>query len=497
MSRKKPIILCILDGWGITKDKKYSAIAKAHTPIFDEISQTYPYCELEASGKYVGLPEGQMGNSEVGHMNIGAGKVVMQDLPRINDSVKNNTLKNCPALQNLISKLKQTKGVCHLLGLLSDGGVHSHLNHIITLAKIIADSGIKVCVHGFLDGRDTPQKSALDYIKRFNDAISKYSNIKLSTIGGRYYGMDRDNRWERIEKAYNVLVSGDSINSTKDLVSAVENSYSKNKTDEFVEPVVLEGYKGMQDNDAFIFCNFRADRARQITIALGNSEFKEFNRKKVVKFCAKAQMTEYSSEHSKFLETLFPSEKVENSLGEIISQKGLKQLRIAETEKYAHVTFFFSGGREKEFKGEERILIPSPKVATYDLQPEMSANELKDKLIEQIQLNKFDFILVNFANPDMVGHTGIMDAAIKACEEVDKDLGEIIEEVKKQDGLIFVTADHGNAEQMRDFGKDIPYTAHTINKVPFILVGNDVGVCELKGKSLSDIAGMVLRVGEF
>jgi 2,3-bisphosphoglycerate-independent phosphoglycerate mutase len=494
MPRKKPIVLCILDGWGLTKDTEYSAIAKAKTPNFDEIFSKYPRSILKASGQAVGLPEGQMGNSEVGHMNIGAGRIVFQTLPKIDKNVKDNTLKDIQLIKKTIVSLKKSKGDLHLLGLLSDGGVHSHITHIIALAKIFADEKINVKVHCFLDGRDTPQKSALTYIEQFQSAIEEYDNISIATLGGRYYGMDRDNRWDRIEKAYNIIVSGEELGQVADPATAIKESYTKDKTDEFLEPIAITGYQGMKTGDAFIFANFRADRAREISMALANPNFSFFDRKKTVDFVEKIQMTEYSAEHNEYLDTIFPPNDIRNSLGEIIAKQGLKQLRIAETEKYAHVTFFFSGGKEEKFKDEERILVDSPKIATYDLKPEMSASVLTEKLIKEIQSDKFDFILVNYANPDMVGHTGVMEAAIKACEEVDKELGKLIKAIKEKDGLLFVAADHGNAEKMFDKEKQEPFTAHTSNPVPFILVAKGAEKLKLANGILANIAPTILHV---
>ena len=494
MTRRKPVILCILDGWGLAEDNKYSAIAKAETPNFDEILKNYPNSTLNASGEFVGLPEGQMGNSEVGHTVIGAGRVVFQSLPKINKSIKENTLKDTKAIIKTIKELQKSKGTLHLLGLLSDGGVHSHINHIIALAKIFANEKIEVKVHCFLDGRDTPPKSALTYLEQLKDEIKDFENISIVTISGRYFAMDRDKRWDRVEKAYNILVSGSELNETSDIMTAVKESYKKEKTDEFIEPIAVAEYKGMKDGDAFVFANFRADRAREISMALANPNFPFFERKKTVDFVEKVQMTEYSKEHNKYLDTVFPPENISNSLGKIISKQGLKQLRIAETEKYAHVTFFFNGGREDEFNGEERVLIKSPDVATYDLQPEMSASSVKEKLVEAIKSDKFDFIVVNFANPDMVGHTGSMKATAKACEEVDKDLGEVIKATLEQNGLIFVTADHGNAEKMFDEDKGVLFTAHTTNKVPFILVGNGAEKLKLADGNLSNIAPTILHI---
>ncbi len=496
--RKKPVVLCILDGWGIPEDNKYSAIAKANVPNYNKFLKEYPNSKLNASGEFVGLPEGQMGNSEVGHTNIGAGRLVMQTLPMINKDVAENTLKDRKVVKNFISKIKE-KGdnkTMHLIGLLSDGGVHSHINHIINISKTFADNGINVVLHCLLDGRDVAQKSALTFIKILSEELNSYSNIKLATIGGRYYGMDRDKRWDRVEKAYNAIVLGNSEENFKTAEEGVESSYSKDITDEFVVPATIGDYKGMQDGDSFLFCNFRADRARELTMALGDENFNGFMREKVINFTCMGELTEYSEDHAKYLDTIYTPEEIHNSLGEVVSNAGLTQLRIAETEKYAHVTFFFNGGKETTFKNEERILISSPKVATYDLQPEMSAEDVKNGVLNAIDTDKFDLIVINFANPDMVGHTGIMDAAIKACEAVDKAAGEIVEKVKEKDGIIFITADHGNAEKMFDEKTGQPFTAHTTNLVPFIMIGNDVNNVELQDGSLCDIAPTILKVME-
>jgi 2,3-bisphosphoglycerate-independent phosphoglycerate mutase len=495
--RKKPIVLCILDGWGIPKDDKYSAIAKANLPNYRNYMTNYPNSQLQASGEYVGLPEGQMGNSEVGHTNIGAGRVVMQTLPMINRDVVNNTIKDKPVIKDMISKIKASGKAMHLIGLASDGGVHSHINHIINIAKIFNDNNVKVYLHLLTDGRDVAQKSALVYIKKFYDELIKnYPGVVIATIGGRYYGMDRDKRWDRVENAYDAIVLGECSEKFKTATDCVESSYKKDITDEFIVPSVIGNYEGMKDGDGFLFCNFRADRARELTMALGSKDFKDFARKKIVKFTVMGELTEYSEDHAKYLETVYAPEEIRHSLGEVVSEAGLKQLRIAETEKYAHVTFFFNGGKETVFDGEERVLISSPKVATYDLQPEMSAEGVKDGVLKAIESNNFDLIIINFANPDMVGHTGIMEAAIIACEAVDKDLGEIVKAVKNKDGIIFVTADHGNVEKMFDEVTGQPYTAHTTNPVPFIMIGNELNGIKLTNGALCDIAPTILKVME-
>ncbi len=495
--RKKPVVLCILDGWGIADNDEYSAIAKATVPNFKGCLAGYPHSQLQASGEFVGLPDGQMGNSEVGHTNIGAGRVVLQTLPMINRDVASNTVKDRPVIKDMVKKMKASGKAMHLIGLMSDGGVHSHINHIINLAKVFGDSGIKVYLHLLTDGRDVAQKSALTFIKKLYDELDKdYPNMFIATVGGRYYGMDRDKRWDRVEKAYNAIVLGECEERFKTAMECVEASYKKDITDEFIAPSAIRNYEGMEDGDGFLFCNFRADRARELTAALGDKNFTDFNRKKIIKFTVMGELTEYSEDHAKYLETVYIPEEIKHSLGEIVAEAGLKQLRIAETEKYAHVTFFFNGGKETVFNGEERVLINSPKVATYDLQPEMSASGVKEGVLKAIDSNKFDLIVINFANPDMVGHTGIMEAAIKACEAVDKALGEILDAIKAKDGIIFITADHGNAEKMFDNTNGQPFTAHTTNPVPFIMVGNNLKNVKLMDGALCDIAPTILKVME-
>lgn len=490
----KIVVLCILDGWGLTNDTKYSAIAKAKTPFYDSLIKNYPNTKLEASGLAVGLPDGQMGNSEVGHTTIGSGRVIFQDLPKINKVVKDGKVQDNIVLQDTIKKLKETKGSLHLLGLFSDGGVHSNIDHIISIAKVVADNEINIFIHCFLDGRDTPRMSAINYISKFKEETKGYNNIKIATLSGRYYAMDRDKNWDRISKAYNIIVNGDNKSSTLNPIEIIENSYKLSKTDEFLEPTTVNDYSGMKDGDAFIFCNFRADRARQLSQALGQVNFNIFERTKVINFSNMVQFTEYSVEHSQYLKTMFPNEQITESLGEIISKNGLKQLRIAETEKYAHVTFFFNGGIEREFEGEDRILVKSPAVATYDLKPEMSCLEVNEKLISSIENRKYNLIVVNFANPDMVGHTGNMEAAIKAVEIIDEQLEKLVKTVKNIDGTIFITADHGNIEKMFDESKNQPCTTHTTNQVPFIVVKNNILDIQLAEQgSLADIAPTILK----
>ncbi len=474
---KKPILLCILDGWGIGDDgDSNNAIARANLPNYNRFFKIYPHSQLETSGLAVGLPEGQMGNSEVGHMTIGAGRIIFQDLPRINNAIADGSLEKDQKLQNLITDLKASEKTCHLMGLLSDGGVHSHINHIIFLAEFLAKNDVKVLLHIFLDGRDVAQKSALLYLEQCQ-------NIEIATISGRYYAMDRDKNWNRIELATNAIISAQG-EKFSDAISAVKTSYENGITDEFVKPCIIGEYNGIKDGDALIFANFRADRARQISEKLCES----------TSFSYSIALTEYSEKLNNFYEILFPALEIKNSLPEILSAHGLTQLRIAETEKYAHVTFFFSCGQEKEFSGEERILVKSPAVATYDLKPEMSANEIGEKLRAAISLDKFDFIVVNYANPDMVGHSGMLDPSIKACEAIDTQLGLLEEIILQKDGVMLISADHGNIECMLDHNHQ-PHTSHTTNPVPFILIGKNIdGSRNLENGRLSDIAPTILSL---
>ncbi len=485
----KPVVLCILDGWGHRLEVEDNAIAQAHTPNWNRFQSTYPHSFLDASALAVGLPQGQMGNSEVGHMNIGAGRVILQDLPRIDRAVESGTLKSMPLLQDFIRSLKASGGACHLMGLLSPGGVHSHTNHIVALAKILASEGIQTYLHAFLDGRDTPPKSAYAFLKD----VLRHLEIRLGSLGGRYFGMDRDKRWDRVQKAYEAVVFGDAPHIA-DPLFYIEQNYENDITDEFIPPAVLKGYPGIQKNDGLLVANFRADRMRQILAALLLPEFSEFERGPRIDFSATLGMVEYSEQLTPLIPPLFPPETIRESLGEIVSTKGLKQLRIAETEKYAHVTFFFNGGREEVFPGEDRILIPSPKVATYDLQPEMSASEVTDRLIVSIRQGRYDLIVVNYANADMVGHTGDMKAAIKAVECVDHCLGRLEEVILEVGGALLITADHGNIELMLDPETKSPHTAHTVNLVPFLLALDRREDFSLKNGKLSDVAPTILEL---
>jgi 2,3-bisphosphoglycerate-independent phosphoglycerate mutase len=431
-----------------------------------------------------------MGNSEVGHMNIGAGRIVSQDLPRIDLAIEDGSFANRPALRELVAKVKATGGAVHVMGLLSPGGVHSHQDHIAAVVRALAASGVPVFVHAFLDGRDVPPKSALGFLKGFAASIEGLAGVRMATVSGRYYAMDRDKRWERVAKAYDAMVDARGAKFS-DAHVAVESSYKDGVTDEFVLPCVIGDYAGMADGDAMIFANFRADRAREISLALLDPDFTGFPRARVVKFSAAAGMTEYSDQLNHLMTQLFPAENVTGTLGEIVSARGLKQLRIAETEKYAHVTFFLNGGRETVFDGEDRILVPSPKVATYDLKPEMSALEVMTRLEEAIASGKYDLIVVNFANPDMVGHTGIMDAAIQAVDTIDDCLGRLRAAVERAGGVLIVTADHGNIEMMKDPVTHEPHTAHTTLDAPILAVNAPKGTRLANGR-LADVAPTLL-----
>ncbi len=406
--RPHPVVLCILDGWGERADAADNGVLLAKTPNWHRFLQTAPHAHMQASESFVGLPKGQMGNSEVGHMNLGAGRVVMQDLPRIDRAVEDGSLAANDGLRAFIAALKKSGGTAHLMGLLSPGGVHSHQDHIAALAKALDAAGIPVALHAFLDGRDTPPKSAETYLAKFEKDVAACKGLRIATVSGRYYAMDRDKRWDRVAKAYAALCEAKG-EQAPDAKAAIDQSYAKDKTDEFVLPTVIGDYRGMKDGDGVLSANFRADRVREILMALLDPGFKGFPRGHVVRFAAAAGMTEYSDALNPFMTTLFPPEELNDTFGEVVSRAGLTQLRIAETEKYAHVTFFFNGGREAEFPGESRILVPSPKVATYDLQPEMSAPEVTDKLVEAIEAGRFDVVVVNYANTDMVGHTGDLE----------------------------------------------------------------------------------------
>ena len=490
MNKKSPVMLTILDGWGYREDATNNAIAQADTPHWDSLMAECPHSLIDASEMEVGLPTGQMGNSEVGHMNIGSGRVMLQDLPRIDTAIAEGSLAKEPAITKTIEVLKQTGGDLHLLGLLSDGGVHSHQAHISAVSAIFAEHDIKVWVHAFLDGRDTPPQSAARYLEQFDET----DTIKLATMGGRFYAMDRDNRWDRVEPAYRAIVEAKGEQAS-DALSALKASYEGEVFDEFVQPTVLGNYNGMKDGDGLMMCNFRADRAREILHALVDDSFEGFQRKKPA-FSRIVGMVEYSTALNRWVEMVYPPETPKNVLGEVLEAAGKTQLHIAETEKYAHVTFFFNGGREQEFEGETRILIQSPDVKTYDEKPEMSAPEVTDALVEAIESGAYDFIVVNYANTDMVGHTGNLAAATKAVEAVDACLGRLKTAIAAAGGAMIITADHGNAETMIDEKTGGAHTAHTLNKVPMILYAPTHEVNKVRDGRLADLAPTALALME-
>ncbi len=489
-ARPRPAVLCILDGWGHRDETDNNAIRQARTPALDRLAATGPHALIDASAQEVGLPAAQMGNSEVGHMNQGAGRIVTQDLPRIDQAVADGSLATRPALRAFIDKLKAGGGTAHIMGLVSPGGVHSHQRHIANLANAVQAAGVPVAVHAWLDGRDTPPRSARDYLAAFR---AEAPQAPIATVSGRYYAMDRDRRWDRVALAYDALVRAKGERAL-DADTAVAQSYDAGKADEFVRPTIVGDYPGMADGDGVLCANFRADRAREILAALLDPGFDGFERPRVVGFAAAAGMVEYLDHLNAFLGALFEPLDLRHTLGEVLAEAGLRQLRIAETEKYAHVTFFLNGGRETEFPGEERILVPSPKVATYDLQPEMSAPELTDKLVAAIESGRFDLIVVNYANGDMVGHTGDLQAAMRAVETVDSCLGRVEAALTRAGGTMLITADHGNAEQMADPATGQAHTAHTMNKVPAILVNAPAGTQGLDDGRLADIAPTMLAL---
>ncbi len=485
-----PTMLVILDGWGWREDTADNAIRQARTPTFDRLWAAGPHAFLRTSGEDVGLPEGQMGNSEVGHLNIGAGRVVMQELPRIGRAIRDGTLAANPALRGLIEALRQSGGACHLLGLISPGGVHAHQDHAVALARIVAAEGIPVRIHAFTDGRDTPPRSAAEYMAKFTADLP--AGAAIATVCGRYFALDRDNRWERVARAYAVLArgKGDAFATPADAIAA---AYAAGTTDEFIPPAAIAGYPGMADGDAILSFNFRSDRIRELLMALLDPAFTGFERTTIT-FAAAVGMTRYSDELAPLMQAIFAPNSMSNILGEVASQAGLRQLRLAETEKYPHVTYFLNGGREQPFPGEQRVMVPSPKVATYDLQPEMSAPELTRRAVDAIGSGKYDLLVLNFANTDMVGHTGSLPAATAAAEAVDAGLGAIADAIAAQGGALLVTADHGNAELMRDAATGEPHTAHTTNPVPVLLSGRP-GTSLADGR-LADLAPTLLALLE-
>ncbi len=485
----RPVMLVILDGWGWREAREDNAVRLAQTPHFDRLWAHSPHALLRTSGLDVGLPEGQMGNSEVGHLNIGAGRVVMQDLPRIGAAVADGSFARLPALTDLIAATRRSGGTCHLLGLVSPGGVHSHQDHAVALARVLAGAGLRVVVHAITDGRDVAPRSAGEQVARFRAALPE--GVRIGTLSGRYYAMDRDHRWDRVQKAYAAIADGAGP-SFADAPSALDAAYGNGVTDEFVVPAVLGGYRGMAAGDTLLCFNFRADRVREILAALLDPAFDGFSRARKPALAAAAGMTEYSAALAPLLATLFAPQPMSNILGEVVARAGRTQLRMAETEKYAHVTYFLNGGAEAPYVGEDRIMVPSPQVATYDLQPEMSAPELADRAVEAIGGGHYDMIVLNFANPDMVGHTGKLAAAIRAVETVDTALGRIAAAISAQGGALLVTADHGNCEMMRDPQTGGPHTSHTTNPVPVMLMGS--GAAALHDGRLADVAPTLLAL---
>lgn len=494
---KKPVVLMVLDGYGLNEKTEGNAIAMANTPVMDKLMAEYPFVKGNASGLAVGLPDGQMGNSEVGHMNIGAGRIIYQDLTRITKDIEDGTFFENKVLLQAIENCKKNDSDLHLWGLLSDGGVHSHNSHLYGLLEMAKKNGLeKVYVHAFLDGRDTPPASGKDYVQQLEDKMQEIGVGKIASLSGRYYAMDRDNNWDRVKLAYDSLVTGEGIKAT-DAVLAMEDSYANDKTDEFVLPTVITDEAGkplslVKDGDSVIFFNFRPDRAREITRAFCDDKFTGFERDflKLTYVCFK----DYDETIPNKL-IAFEKEEIKNTFGEFLAAHGKKQLRLAETEKYAHVTFFFNGGVEDPNVDEFRLLVNSPKdVATYDLKPEMSAPEVGMDLVEAIKSDKYDVIVINFANPDMVGHTGVIPAAVKAVEKVDSLVGDAVQAIKDVDGVLFICADHGNAEKMIDYETGAPHTAHTTNPVPFILVNADPSWKLREGGCLADIAPTLIEI---
>ena len=483
-----PLILIILDGWGHREDAADNAISQASTPYWNKIQQLGVHTTIKTSGEFVGLPTGQMGNSEVGHMNIGAGRIVFQSLSSISNAIEDGSFKSNPALVKAITASHENQSTLHIMGLLSPGGVHSHEEHFLAMVQMAAAQGAhQIRVHAFLDGRDTPPRSAASSVQKMQDCLDGLDNADFGSLCGRYYAMDRDKRWDRVEKAWDMLVTGAGMFQCDDAATALQSAYDRDENDEFVSPTVIGSYPGIRDDDAVIFVNFRADRAREISQAFIQPGFSGFERQ-APKLSSFVCMTQYLKDLP--AEVAYPPEKLTGLLGQTLSDNGLSQLRIAETEKYAHVTFFFNGGEEEPFAGEQRLLVPSPDVATYDLQPEMSIEILSAKLDKAIRSGTFDVIICNVANPDMVGHTGSMTAAITAVEAVDRCLGVVLKATQSMNGELLVTADHGNIEQMKDHQSGQSHTAHTTNPVPLVYFGRQAEV--IAGGALRDIAPTML-----
>ena len=486
---RRPAMLVILDGWGLRDEAADNAVKLARTPNYDRLIAASPHARLTPSGRDVGLPDGQMGNSEVGHLNIGAGRVVMQDLPRITEAAETGALALLGPLQDLITKVKATGGRCHLLGLVSPGGVHAHQDHAVALAEALDDAGVPVLVHAITDGRDTPPQAGAGYLETLLADLPDSATV--ATVCGRYFAMDRDNRWDRVAKAYECIVAGEGAAADEPL-AVLRQAYAAGTGDEFVPPTVVGGYGGMADGDALISINFRADRVREFLGALLDPGFTGFPVPRRPKLAAAVGMTSYSADLDRHLGTLFPAQDLTQVLGEVVAAAGKTQVRMAESEKYPHVTYFLNGGREEPYAGEDRIMVPSPKVATYDLQPEMSAPELTEKAVAAVRSGDYDLLVLNFANPDMVGHTGDLAAVIQAVETVDAGLGRIAEAITGVGGSLLVTADHGNCELMRDPATGGPHTAHTTNPVPVFLVGRPEA--RLHDGRLADLAPTLLQL---
>lgn len=492
MVKKVPLVLIILDGWGYNEHKKYNAIASAHTPQWDQWWQTCPHILLQASGEAVGLPDKQMGNSEVGHMHIGAGRVIQQDFTRINEAIKTRSFFSNPDFKQTINTLKSTHKTLHIMGLLSQGGVHSHEQHLFALLNLCDQQDFhSVCLHLFLDGRDTPPQSALESLERLNKELKLHPVGRISSITGRYYSMDRDKRWERLQPVYDMLTLGQSKHQFEDAQTAVTTYYNDHITDEFVPPTLIGQAKPIENGDAVLFFNFRADRARQLSAAFVDANFSGFTREKQPALSSFITMTHYDDALT--TTALFPPLELHNTLGEVLAEHHLSQLRIAETEKYAHVTFFFNGGKEDLFPNEDRMLIPSPKVATYDLQPEMSASTLTQALVKAINSGNYDVLICNYANADMVGHTGDFDASVRAIECLDSCMQQIWQAIADQGGKLLITSDHGNAEKLFDEKTQQPHTAHTSEPVPLLYIGGNWHFTYKEG-SLIDVAPTILTL---
>ncbi|MGY3438316.1 MULTISPECIES: 2,3-bisphosphoglycerate-independent phosphoglycerate mutase [unclassified Marinovum] len=489
MSAPKPVVLCILDGWGLSERTEGNAVALADTPNFDRLMAECPNATLMTHGNDVGLPTGQMGNSEVGHTNIGAGRVVAMDLGQIDLAIEDKSFFSNAAIQSFIDTLRQSGGTAHVMAVISDGGVHGHIEHALAAVEMIAKAGVPVVVHAVTDGRDVAPKSADGYLETLVARLPEGASV--GTVTGRYFAMDRDNRWDRVEKAYRAMVCGTAEHTAATALDAVSAAYGREQTDEFIPATLIGDYAGAKDGDGFFCLNFRADRAREILLPIGAADFDGFADRNRPNWAALLGMVDYSKAHDDFMTAAYPKKVVVNTLGAWVAAKGLKQFRLAETEKYPHVTFFLNGGKETPEVGEDRYMAPSPKVATYDLQPEMSSGEVSDQFVKAIEAG-YDLIVVNYANPDMVGHTGDLEAAKAACHSVDTGLGRALEALEKAGGAMIVTADHGNCEMMTDPETGGPHTAHTLNPVPVILVGGPEGATLRSGGRLADLAPTLL-----